>query len=199
MAGESTGLTTVQTAGLWGTAIQAVGSIFTSYQASRSATELSRIQQRIAEINQQRATIQAQAALAASNRNIANITGQYGRLKSKQRVAMAANGIAIGYGSSKEILATTDLYKQQDANTAYANGLNAAMGYMSKATAQYQASIAAGGNKSNSGLVAADSLLTGITKVAGYYVDQASRNAPAEDTGGSTNAAASDEYPPTWV
>ena len=112
---------------------------------------------------------------------------------------MAANGIAIGYGSSKEILATTDLYKQQDANTAYANGLNAAMGYMSKATAQYQASIAAGGNKSNSGLVAADSLLTGITKVAGYYVDQASRNAPAEDAGGSTKDAAANEYPPTGV
>lgn len=178
-----------QTGMAWGSVISAVGSIYTSYQSSRSASELAAIQERIAQINQKRATIQAQSALAASNRNIANITQQYGQLKSKQKVAMAANGIALGYGSSKEIIATTDLYKQQDRNTAYANGLNAAMGYMSKATAQYQASIAASSGKSNSGMVATESLLSGIQKVAGYYANASASNegAAAADAAGATD------------
>ena len=173
---QNQGLSSFQTAGVWATAIQAVGNIYTSYQSSRSASELASIQERIAEINRKRAVIQAQSALAASNRNMANITQQYGQLKSKQKVAMAANGTALGYGSNKEIIATTDLYKQKDRNTAYANGLNAAMGYMSKATAQYQAGIAASASKSNTGMVVTDSLLSGIQKVAGYYANASASN-----------------------
>lgn len=186
---QNQGLSSVQTAGLWATAISAVGSIYTSYQSARSASELAAIQERIAEINRKRAVIQAQSALAASNRNIANITQQYGQLKSKQKVAMAANGTALGYGSNKEILATTDLYKQQDRNTAYANGLNAAMGYMSKATAQYQAGVAAGASKSSAGLVSTESLLSGIQKVAGYYANASASNAGAgaADAAGATD------------
>lgn len=207
---QSQGLSSVQTAGLYATAISAVGSIYTSYQSSRSASELAAIQERIAEINRKRAVIQAQSALAASNRNIANITQQYGQLKSKQRTAMAANGIALGYGSSKEVIATTDLYKQQDRNTAYANGLNAAMGYMSKATAQYQAGVAAAASKSNTGMVVTDSLLSGIQKVAGYYANASASNEGAAAAGAAgatdttyassgTGTGGGDQYSLQWI
>ena len=207
-ATKSSSLSGFQQGMAWGSVISAVGSIYTSYQSSRSASELAAIQERIAEINRKRAVIQAQSALAASNRNIANITQQYGQLKSKQKTAMAANGIALGYGSAKEVIATTDLYKQQDRNTAYANGLNAAMGYMSKATAQYQAGVAAAASKSNTAMVTTDSLLTGIQKVAGYYANASASNegSAAADAAGATDTTyansgtgGGDQYSLQWI
>ena len=170
---EASELTFPQTLGLASMAVSTLGNVFSMYQSSRMQSEMAAAQERIAKINQQRAVIQAHATLAASNRNIASITAKYGEMKSQQRVAMAGNNVAINYGSNKEILATTDLYKQMDANTAYANGINAAMGYMNKATAQYQSAVAAGASGSNSKLVAAESLLGSVSNIAGYYTQLA--------------------------
>lgn len=170
--GASSGLSSVQTAGLWGTAIQAIGNAWIGYSQAKRMNDWYDSMERIAEINRQRAVIQANAALNASNQNISRITAQYGAVKSKQRVGMAANGVALGFGNSKEILATTDLYKQMDANTAYANGLNAAMGYMSKATAQYQASVAAQASKGDASFVGTMGVLGAINNTLGYYIDK---------------------------
>ena len=170
--GASSGLSSVQTAGLLGTAIQAIGQAWVGFSQAKRMNDWYDSMERIAEINRQRAALQANAALMASNRNISKITGQYGALKSKQTVGMAANGIALGFGNSKEILATTDLYKQMDANTAYANGLNAALGYMSKATAQYQASVAAQASKGDASFVGTLGALGAIEKTLGYYIDK---------------------------
>lgn len=180
---QTNGLSGFQWAVLATTAIQAVSGIYSSYRQSQHVNAMAKIQERIAAINEKRAINQANAALAASNANIANITGQYGQLKSKQRVATAANGIAIGYGSSRDIQATTELYKQVDVNTAYANGLYAALGYMSKATAARQSGMAT--TTSNTGAVAFDSLLTGIEKVAGYYYDASTKGLGNAESGTS--------------
>ena len=185
--GASSGLSSVQTAGLIGTAISALGNAWVGYSQAKRMNDWYDSMERIAEINQQRAQLQANAALHASNQNIARITGQYGALKSKQRVGMAANGVALGFGSSKEILATTDLYKQMDANTAYANGLNAALGYMSKATAQYQAGVAAQASKGDASFVGTIGALGAIEKTLGYYIDKSYDGfGPGTDTQATT-------------
>lgn len=168
---SDSGLTPLGYAGLASTVIGTLTNAWVGYSQSKRQADAYEFQARIAEINRKRATMQAQAALHNSNLNIARFTEQYGQVKSKQKVGMAANGIAVGFGSSKEVLATTDLYKQQDINTAYANGIYAALGYMSNATAQYQASVSALASRPSSGTVAVAGLTESINKVVGYCLD----------------------------
>lgn len=158
-------------AGLIGTAISTLANAWVSYSAGKREADAYAFQERIAAINEKRAKMQAQAALHNSNRNIANITGQYAQMKSKQRVGFAANGVALNFGSSREVLATTDLYKQMDVNTAYSNGINAALGYMANATSQYQAQIAAKYSQPSQGTIAVSGLLEAFNKTYGYYLD----------------------------
>ena len=54
---------------------------------------------------------QAQAVFRSAEKDIVRKTMGAGQVKSKQRAAMAANGIAIGVGSAAEIQASTDLVK----------------------------------------------------------------------------------------
>ncbi len=157
--------------GIVGTAITTLANAWVSYSQGKREADAYAFQERMAAINEKRAKMQAQAALHNSNRNIANITGQYAQLKSKQRVGFAANGVALNFGSSREVLATTDLYKQMDANTAYANGINAALGYMANATSQYQAQVAAHYSKPSQGVIAVSGLLESFNKTYGYYLD----------------------------
>lgn len=158
-------------AGLVGTAISTLANVWVSLSAGKREADAYAFQERIAAINEKRAKMQAQAALHNSNRNIANITGQYAQMKSKQRVGFAANGVALNFGSSREVLATTDLYKQMDVNTAYSNGINAALGYMANATSQYQAQIAAKYSQPSQGVIAVSGLLDAFNKTYGYYLD----------------------------
>ena len=78
---------------------------------------------------------------------------------------MAANGIKVGVGSSRELLATTDLMKRIDVNTEYANGYRAAWGYRLnaiqsnmktsalRATARSQSPFAAGASYLTAGIL----------------------------------------------
>lgn len=158
-------------AGIASTIIGTLANAWVSYSAGKREADAYAFQERIAAINEKRAKMQAQATLHNSNRNIANITGQYAQMKSKQRVGFAANGVALNFGSSKEVLATTDLYKQMDVNTAYSNGINAALGYMANATSQYQAQIAAKYSQPSQGTIAVSGLLDAFNKTYGYYLD----------------------------
>ncbi len=118
------------------TGIQSIGDLFTTRTKAKASNYVARIQAEIAEANARLENLKANQALARANQQISTLTMRYGQVKSAQKVGFAANGVKAANGSYQEVLATTDLYKKMDMDTAYANGLNAAFGYMSKAPAR---------------------------------------------------------------
>lgn len=130
---------------------------------------LARAQARIAEKNAQMEELRANQALAASNQRISYLTMRYGQTKSRQKLGFAANGIKASSGSYAETLTTTDLYKELDIHTAYANGLAAAYGHLNRAT-QYRMKGAAAEASVESPLLAGGTgLLTGVAKIGTTY------------------------------
>ena len=120
--------------------INAIGNIATTignavigFNNSRANKVVAQYQAQIQENNARMAELSALSALNQSQWKIASITMRAGKIKSSQKVAMAANGIKVGVGSSRELLATTDLMKRIDVNTEYANGYRAAWGYRTEA------------------------------------------------------------------
>lgn len=110
-----------------------IGNAVTAFNTSRANKVVAQYQAQIQENNARMAELSALSALNQSQWKIASITMRAGKIKSSQKVAMAANGIKVGVGSSRELLATTDLMKRIDVNTEYANGYRAAWGYRTEA------------------------------------------------------------------
>lgn len=107
-----------------GTALNTVGSYF-SASMQKSALKS---QARIAEINATLSFAAARAELGASERQQNMIKLRGARVKSSQKAAYAANGIDIGVGSPVNVATSTDYITAIDANTAEANGIQAAWG-----------------------------------------------------------------------
>jgi len=83
----------------------------------------------IADTNARLAESQAQSALTAGQRREQNVRLRTAQLKSTQRVRMAANGIDLSQGTPLQILTSTDLMGEADANAVALDALNAAWGY----------------------------------------------------------------------
>ncbi|WP_240905396.1 hypothetical protein [Bordetella hinzii] len=75
------------------------------------------------------AELGAQSALSAGQQQIATQTLKAGQLKSSQRAAMAANGVALDEGSAAEVQQSGDIVKGIDMDTLRANAARAALGY----------------------------------------------------------------------
>lgn len=112
-----------------GAANSAVGAY---YGASMQKQNL-KFSAAMAEINARVAELGAQSALLQGQSEVAKLTMQAGQLKSRQKVAMAANGIDLGVGNAAEVQASTDLMKEIDANTLKANAMRNAWGYRNQA------------------------------------------------------------------
>lgn len=104
------------------------GAIGTYYQAQAMSNNL-KFQADMARINAGIAETNAQATLLAGQRAQQNVRLRTARLKSAQRVGMAANGIDLGSDSAVNVLTTTDVMGEIDANTVEANAVRAAFGY----------------------------------------------------------------------
>ena len=131
---EENPLGDLATANAVGTIITAIGDAYVSYENAKTAKVVAEYQAQIQANNARMAELSALSALNQSQWKIAAITMRAGKVKSGQKVAMAANGIKVGVGSSAELLASTDIMKRIDVNTEYANGYRAAWGYRSNAT-----------------------------------------------------------------
>lgn len=107
----------------------AIGSYFSA--ATQKATLKG--QAAIADTNARIAELGAQQELFRGQQQVGALTLQAGQLKSRQRAAMAANGIDLGVGSAAEIQASTDIMKEIDKNTVEANATRSAFGYRTQA------------------------------------------------------------------
>lgn len=108
---------------------QAIGSIYTAYSSSKLSGDLLKTQQHINENNAKIAQMGYESALRAGESEIQKLTMRAGAIKSKQRAAMAANGIKLGVGSAADVTASTEVMKKLDMNTAHQNALASAFGY----------------------------------------------------------------------
>lgn len=124
---------------------QAIGSVYSAFSSSKTAKYVLNKQAEIAENNRQMGQLSYESALRAGEGQIAQLTYQAGQTKAKQRTAYAANGVAVGEGSSAEVLASTDILKKMDTNTIKLNALSSAWGYKNQALqASAQSSIYSG-------------------------------------------------------
>lgn len=150
----------------------------------------------------QKTGLKAQAALADTNARISELAAQQAvrsgqvqeqsqrlktaNLKSGQRARLAANGVDLGSDSAVNILTTTDLMGEIDADTISANAARAAWGYRTQAT-EYQNDALmkrAAAKGINPWFSAGSTLLTSAASVGRDYY--ALKQAGAfSDTGGS--------------
>lgn len=125
-----------------------------------------------ADANARMAEISAQTELHDGQRRVAASTAQYGQLKSRQRAALGANGVALDVGSTAEVQQSTDVVRGLDQSQLEVNAMRAAFGQRTQAANfRSQASMArANAAGISPGTAAASSLLGSAGRVAqGWY------------------------------
>lgn len=168
--------------------------IVSSYYSAKSQKSSLRYQAEIAEINAGLAELSAQNELLAGQREEQKLRMRTGSIKAGQRVAMAANGIDIANSpTAQNILNSTDILGEIDAQTIQANALRSAWGYRTQATNLTNEATMARSTASgiSPGMAAASSLLTGAGQVAGswYLLNKAGAFAPRPKAGGTLDSA----------
>lgn len=108
----------------------AASSVVGSFYGARSQQHAGRM----AKINARIADLGAETAMMQGAEQIVQLTREAGQLKARQRASLAANGIALGEGSAAEILASTDLMKELDAQALKVNAVRSAWGYRTEAS-----------------------------------------------------------------
>lgn len=112
---------------------QAIGAMYGAWQTGRTTKYVMGKQAEIAEHNRQRGQMAAESAYRAAEGQAAQLTYQAGQLEAKQRTAYAANGVALGEGSSAEVLASSEVMKKIDMKNLRMNALATAWGYKNQA------------------------------------------------------------------
>lgn len=104
------------------------GAIGSYYTAKGNQTTL-RYQAEIADSNARIAELGAQSELMRGQREEQRTRLGTAQLKSRQRASIAANGIDLGSDSAVNVLTTTDVMGEIDADTVAANAVRSAWGY----------------------------------------------------------------------
>mgnify|MGYP000869388428 FL=1 len=150
-----------------GAAANGVGA----YYGAKSQKSSLEFQAQMDDINARLAESSAQTIMFQGQREEQRSRLQTAQMKSAQRVALAANGVDLTEGSAAEILTSTDVLGEVDANTIHANAVRAAWGQRTQAT---NLQIDAMGKRSaaraiNPNTAAASTLLSGATQVASSW------------------------------
>lgn len=114
---------------IFGALSSGIGSFYSAKNAKTSLT----FQAEIAENNARIAELGAQSELLRGQREEQRVRLQTSALKGRQRANLAASGIDLGSQSAVNILSTTDVMGEIDANTVAANAVQAAWGYRTQA------------------------------------------------------------------
>lgn len=148
-----------------------VSSAIGTYYSSKAQKEDLAFQGRMAEINARLAESSAQSALLAGQREEQKAKLATANVKSQQRAGMAANGVDLGVGSAVNVLSSTDLIGEVDANTIKANAVASAWGYrVQGANDSGQAARSSSASRAvNPAGNAGASLIDGASRVAGSW------------------------------
>jgi len=113
--------------------IGAVGSAFGAYYSAQNAKNNLRFQAQMSEINARMAELGAKGELLRGEREVQSSKLKTAQVKGAQRASMAANGIDLGEGTAAQVLTTTDVMGEIDANTIASNAIRSAWGYRTQA------------------------------------------------------------------
>jgi hypothetical protein len=137
--------------GAAGVFLQGLGMLSSANAAKASAestqTQLN-FQANLADINARINETQAQQTLLTGQREEQKSRIATANLKGTQRASLAANGVDLGVGSAAQILTSTDVMGEIDAETIQSNAIKSAWGYRTQGanqTAQATSSRAAAG------------------------------------------------------
>ena len=151
----------------YGAATSTVGAYY-SAQAQKSSLKT---QASIADTNARLAEISAQGELLKGQRAEQSVRLTTAKVKSSQRASMTANGIDLGSTTAVNVLDTTDIMGEIDANTAAANAVRSAWGYRTQGVNYTNDAITkrATAKGISPWMQAGTSLLTGAGSVAKDY------------------------------
>lgn len=123
--------------GLLGVGMSGLGALGGA-NAAKSSAQMTKIQlgfqADMAKINEQLNETNAQATLLTGERQEQNVRLKTSQLKHTQRASMAANGIDLGSDTAAQILTTTDLMGEIDAQQVKTNAVRSAWGYRTQGT-----------------------------------------------------------------
>lgn len=174
-------------AGNVGSAAGAIGQAFGSFYSAKMQKNNLEFQAYMANVNARIAELGAQSELSKGQWEVGRLTMAAGKLKSSQRVALAANGVDLGVGNAAEIQASTDILKEMDKNQTTANATRAAWGYRTQAmNFKSQAAIDNTTADSISPMMAG---LTTLLGASGTVAQNWYRNPKATDTSGTSKAS----------
>lgn len=179
------GASTVKNIGLFTTVMGGINSAIGSYYAAQTAKYQQKsqassleFQSDMAAINARQAEYSAQSIMDQGKTQVQQYTMQYGQQRASTVAQTGARGIAIGEGSSKEVLASMDLVKDLDVLTINSNATRAAWGERAAATNYSNQSLIDRTSAQNTkrsadsispGLAVGTSLLNSATGVASQW------------------------------
>lgn len=111
----------------------AIGSVYSAWSNGKILAGQIRTQELIAEYNRRGAQMGKESALRAGEDTIAKITSKAGQVIAKQRVSYAANGVALGVGSAREVQLSSRIRKDLDVINAENNAVAASWGFSTQA------------------------------------------------------------------
>lgn len=112
----------------------AINSVVGGYYGAASQKSSLELAADLDEINARISERAAQGELLRGEREYQASRLRTAALKSRQRVAMAANGIDLSEGTAVNVLTSTDYIGEVDANEIRANAVKAAWGYRTQAS-----------------------------------------------------------------
>lgn len=174
--------------GLYAAAAQAISGAVGAYQAGKAQKSTLRFQERMGEINARVAEGQAQTMLLRGQREEQNVRLRTAHLKSAQRTSLAANGIDLNSQTAVNVLTSTDVMGEIDANTVAADAVRAAWGYRTQSTNALNEALLRGAaaNGISAGGAAASSLVGSAGTVAQEWYRYEQRN--GNTTSGSSGS-----------
>jgi len=190
---------TGQEVALASTGLQAGGlvtSTLGSYYTAKSERISLQHRARMADIQARVSELKAKTALRKGQVEEQKVRLAGAKTKSSQRASFAARGIDIGgsgiHDSAANVLTTTDLFTDIDADTVAFNAAREAWGYRNEAvdflnqSGQFNVSARA----INPWMSATTTLLTGASSLGSNFANT-QRNAPSRPSGGSFSGGAS--------
>ncbi len=135
------------------------------------------------EINARLGKLKAEAALRRGQKEEQQVRLRTSQMKSKQKVAYASRGIMLDSHSAVNVLTTTDVMGEIDADTAKSNAVREAWGYEMEALTHKQTAALTreGADYISPWMSAGSTLLEGATSVAESYFGSKSLT---QNTGG---------------
>jgi hypothetical protein len=150
-----------------GAANSAVGA----YNSARSSKISLGLQANLAEINARMSESAAQQTLLSGQREEQKSMIATANMKGAQRASMAANGIVLGEGTANQVVTSTDVLGEIDANTLHANAVRSAWGYRVQGVNQTNQALTSrsAADTINPGMSAATSLVGSAASVASSW------------------------------